>query len=275
MSIPIDGATVVGWFLRAGDGERPVVVASNGYDGSQTELFLATAVPALKRGYHCVIFDGPGQGRVLVEQQVPIRADWESVVTPVLDAVLDRPDVDTTRVALTGWSLGGYLVLRAATDPRVRACVADPGFYGIREGMLGRLQGLGVAADVMSSYPNLPADILDAMDQFADTDRVQHWILKQRGYWVHGVDSIDGYVKATADFSLAGRLGAIRCPTLVTQAESDPLSASAPQVVAEITGAPTTLAEFTAAEGAGDHCEFMARRRFDQVAFDWLDEQFA
>ena len=91
---------------------------------------------------------------------------------------------------------------------------------------------------------------------------------------MHGVDSIDGYFKATADFSLAGRLGAIRCPTLVTQAESDPLSASAPQVAAEITGAPATLAEFTAA-GAGDHCEFMARRRCDQVVFDWLDEQFA
>ncbi len=262
--------------LRAGDGERPVVVASNGYDGSQTELFLATAVPALKRGYHCVIFDGPGQGRVLVEQQVPIRADWESVVTPVLDAMLDRPDVDTTPRRVD--RVESRWLPRAARRQPTRACTRVspiPASTASARACSADSKGWASPADVMSSYPNLPADILDAMDQFADTDRLQHWILKQRGYWVHGVDSIDGYVKATADFSLAGRLGAIRCPTLVTQAESDPLSASAPQVVAEITGAPTTLAEFTAAEGAGDHCEFMARRRFDQVAFDWLDEQFA
>ena len=29
---------------------------------------------------------------------------------------------------------------------------------------------------------------------------------------------------------------------------------------------------FTAAEGAGDHCEMEARSLFSQRAFDWLDE---
>ena len=63
------------------------------------------------------------------------------------------------------------------------------------------------------------------------------------------------YVRATADFSLAGRLGNVRFPTLVTQADADPLSGTADLVVAGLTSCPVELVSFTAAEGAGDHCE--------------------
>jgi hypothetical protein len=67
----------------------------------------------------------------------------------------------------------------------------------------------------------------------------------------------------------------VRCPTLVLAAESDPLSGSSQQAAAEITGAPSALVRFTAREGAGDHCEWRNRTRFDQAAFDWLGGIFA
>jgi hypothetical protein len=35
---------------------------------------------------------------------------------------------------------------------------------------------------------------------------------------------------------------------------------------------PKELLYFTEAEGAGDHCEQMARSLFHQKAFNWLDE---
>jgi alpha-beta hydrolase superfamily lysophospholipase len=270
LAVPLDGATIPGWFFSAGDGVRPVLVCTNGYDAGMPEQFLAGVLPALRRGYHAVVFDGPGQGRMLVEQQVPMRADWENVIGPVLDQVLARPDVDAARVALMGWSLGGYLALRAASaEHRLAACVADPGLYGIPEGFQARLRAAGVAEDVIAAYPELPADILAFLGQMIDGDRNMRWSLKQRGFWVHGVGDIAGYLKATVDFTLAGRLGGVTCPVLVLAAESDPLSASAPQVQAEITG-PSSLVRFTAREGAGDHCEWRNRLRFDQVAFDWL-----
>jgi hypothetical protein len=34
----------------------------------------------------------------------------------------------------------------------------------------------------------------------------------------------------------------------------------------------TAFRLFTAAEGAGGHCEEGVRNRFHEVAFDWLDE---
>ena len=273
-AVDLDGASMPAWFFAAHDGPAPVVIATNGYDAGMPDLFLGVAVPALRRGYHCVVFDGPGQGRMLVEQQVPMRGDWERVVTPVVDAVLARPDVDAERVALMGWSLGGYLALRAASgEPRLAACIADPGLYGIREGMLARLRQLGVPDDVIADYPDIPAATLAPMVEAMEHDRLMHWTIAQRGFWVHGVDSFAGYVRATADFSLAGRLEHVRCPTLVTAAESDPLAASAPQVVAELASTSADLVRFSVVEGAGDHCEWGNRSRFDQVAFDWLDEQ--
>ena len=36
---------------------------------------------ALERGYNVLIFDGPGQGGALVVQKLPMRPDWENVVT--------------------------------------------------------------------------------------------------------------------------------------------------------------------------------------------------
>jgi pimeloyl-ACP methyl ester carboxylesterase len=275
--VDLDGATIPGWFFAApGATLAPLLVATNGYDMGMPELYLGVAASALRRGYHCVVFDGPGQGRVLVEQGVPMRGDWEQVVTPVLDEVMDRPEVDTDRVALMGWSLGGYLALRAATaEPRLAACIADPGLYGIRESMIARLQALQVPDAVIAGLPELPADVLTAMEQFIGADRFQRWTIAQRGFWVHGVDSFAGYVRAAYDFSLAGHIDRITCPTLVTAADADPLSSTAEQVVADLISSDAELARFTADEGAGDHCEWRNRARFDQRAFDWLDEQFA
>lgn len=69
-------------------------------DGTCEELFFSIAGGALKRGYNVLIFDGPGQGGTLVTQKLPKRADWEDVVTPVVDDLLRRPDVDSARIAL-------------------------------------------------------------------------------------------------------------------------------------------------------------------------------
>ena len=58
---------------------------------------------------------------------------------------------------------------------------------------------------------------------------------------------------------------------LCAAAEEDPLSRSAERVYAGLSG-PKTLVRFTAAEGAGDHCEMGNRPLLDQRVFDWLDE---
>lgn len=109
---------------------RKTLLRTGGYDGTCEELFFIIARGALERGYNILMFDGPGQGGALVIQKLPMRADWEKVVTPVVDYLLTRPDVDSARIALYGGSFGGYLAPRAvAFEHRLAACIADAALF--------------------------------------------------------------------------------------------------------------------------------------------------
>jgi alpha-beta hydrolase superfamily lysophospholipase len=277
LAIRFDGARLPAYLFRApGAGApRPLLIATNGYDATIYEMFLGQAVPALRRGYHCLIFDGPGQGAVLYEQGIPIRADWEAVVGAVIDAVIHREGVDADRIALTGWSLGGHLALRAASgEPRIAACVADPGLLSISAGVVGRLRAAGVPEDVIKRYPDIPDAALAPMAEAIHADRAQRWAMEQRGFWVHGVDTLADYMRATAAFDLEERLTGMGCPTALTAAEDDPLARTAGQVYDALPGTKTLL-RFETTEGAGDHCEMRNRSLLNQRVFDWLDDVLA
>jgi dipeptidyl aminopeptidase/acylaminoacyl peptidase len=106
----------------------PLLILTNGSDATITDMYFASAVAASRRGYHCLLFDSPGQGEMLYERGVRLRPDWETVVRAVVDLALTLPTVDPKRIALSGWSLGGYLAPRAASgEQRLAACIADPG----------------------------------------------------------------------------------------------------------------------------------------------------
>ena len=73
-------------------------------------------------------FDGPGRQAALRRQGLVLRPDWEAVLTPVLDAMLARPDVDRERVAVIGLDHAGYGVPRAlSVERRFAAAVVAPG----------------------------------------------------------------------------------------------------------------------------------------------------
>ncbi|QSB15974.1 alpha/beta fold hydrolase [Natronosporangium hydrolyticum] len=276
IGIPFEGARLPAYLCRSPlPGRRPLLVATNGYDATLHEMYFAHAVPAVRRGYHCLIFDGPGQGAVLYEQGVPLRPDWETVVAAVLDAVIGGDGIDPDRVALVGWSLGGYLALRAASgEPRLAACVADPGLYSIATPMIGALRAAGVPDSALEHFPQLSESVLRPVAAAIEQDRGQRWKIQQRGFWAHGVTDLAGYLAAVAPFTLAGRVSQIRCPTLITVAEHDPLAAGGPATYDQLVG-ERRLVRFSQAEGADMHCELLNRTRYDQRVFDWLDQVLA
>jgi hypothetical protein len=97
----------------------------------------------------------------------------------------------------------------------------------------------------------------------------------QRGLWVHGVDTLFDYLAEVGRYRISTVAAEISCPTLITAAEGDPVGAGAPRLYDAITADRKVLLEFTAAEGAGGHCEAEGRRRFHQCCYDWLDETLA
>ena len=271
IEIPFGAITLPGYFFRssADNARRATVILTGGYDGTAEELYFANGAAALSRGYNVLAFDGPGQGRVLTEQRQPIRADWENVITPVLDYALARPDVDASRVALIGLSLGAHLAPRAASaEHRLAACIADCGAYDLYGAFLERLPG-ALARPFASGRPwarNAVAKLL----QLLAGKPTAGWAVR-RGLLVHGVDEPLDFVDALRDFTLAERAPDITCPTWVCDAEGDDISASAPQLVDAMT-CETTYVHFTGAEGADDHCEQGARALYHARSFAWLDE---
>ena len=283
VEIPYEGATLPGYFLRCADDDtgdaagppRPTLIATNGYDSTLHEMYYYLGVPALRRGYHCLLFDGPGQGRALIEQGLPGRPDWERVVGPVVDHLVTRPEVDPARIALMGWSLGGFLAPRAASgEPRLAACIADPGQFDLALGMKGLLAGFGVPPEEVTKFPEIAPAVLDRVWERALSDPGLAWRLRKRALWVHGVETFADYLRVLPGYSLAERAALIRCPTLVCQAEGDRIGAQAGLLYDALT-CPKAFLRLTAEEGAGDHCEMPARALFSQRAFDWLDETLA
>lgn len=253
---------------------RPTIVQTDGYDGNVHEMFFSTAPAALRRGYNWVGFDGPGQGRCLIRDGLPLRPDWENVVRPAIDAVLELPAVAPDRVVLAGWSLGGFLAPRAAAfEHRLAALVADPGQWDLGPPAVALLP---LSDADKEAFPDIDPEKLAPMEKWLaeEAEPLMRWRLAQRGLWVHGVDSLFELFKALNEFELSSVAGQISCPTLVTMAEGDPMAAGAPQLH-EAIDAPKRLLKFSAAEGAGGHCEAMARSLYHQRVFDWLDETLA
>src|SRR3712207_2507411 len=103
---------------------------------------------------------------------------------------------------------------------------------------------------------------------------MQRWAMEQRGFWVHGVYTLADYLRVATEFTLAGHLNRIQCPTLICAAQDDPLSSTATAVHDGLT-ASKTLLQFTSADGAGDHCEMRNRALFNLRAFDWLEDSLS
>lgn len=77
VEIPYEGTTLPGYFFSVDDsGERrPTVITMTGMDGYQEETYFGVVAAALERGYNCLTYDGPGQGGVLRQREVPLRPD--------------------------------------------------------------------------------------------------------------------------------------------------------------------------------------------------------
>lgn len=254
-----------------GDETRPLVILTNGYDATMTDMYFASAAAATARGYHCLLFDGPGQGGLLVDHGVRLRPDWETVVAAVVDYALELPGVDPARIALSGWSLGGYLAPRAASgERRLAACVADPGLYSLADGLRASAVELGAGPEAAASLAELDEAVLARMEAAILADPMLKWKIVQRGYWVHGVSTLRDYLREAERYTMAGRAEDIACPTLLTMAEDDPLSAGA-QAFFESLRCQRNLLRFTAAEGADGHCEMKNRPLLNERVLDWLD----
>jgi len=244
---------------------RKTLLCTGGYDGTCEELFFIIATGALQRGYNVLVFDGPGQGGALVTRKLAMRADWENVVTPVVDYLLTRSDVDSARIALYGGSFGGYLAPRAAAfEHRLAACIADAALFDP-----AALSKKMFPPEIASALAKDDVAVLKPFFNKLQENTTQRFIIG-RGMWVHGASTPWEYFKMFQAYSLAEVAKSIECPTFVAEAENDRRRGGGKDLYNALQ-CPKEHLLFKASEGAGEHCEAGGREIFFQKTFDWLD----
>ena len=116
-----DGRYLPAYFMIPSNAKQKkgqTIIVNGGYDSTKEECYFFSGAAALRRGYNVLLFDGPGQGLALLEQEITTIPDWENVITPVIDYLNTRDDVDKSKIAALGISLGGYQIPRAATKEK-------------------------------------------------------------------------------------------------------------------------------------------------------------
>jgi hypothetical protein len=271
VEITYEGTGLPGYFFRPDPTgrPRPTLILNNGSDGAITSLWPPLGAGAVARGYNTLVFDGPGQQSVLFERNVPFRHDWEQVITPVVDFLVARPDVDPERIALYGISQAGYWVPRAlAFEHRVAAGIADPGvddafqpWWNALPEPLRRCLDAGDHAQF--------DQLFEAGLHAATQAQRQNWAWRAKPY---GTTSAYEVFTEARRYTLDGITDRITVPMLVTDPEGEQFWPGQSQRLYDALPGPKQLAGFSAAEGADRHCEPMARSLLEQRLFDWLDQ---
>ncbi len=284
--IPYGDSWLPGYLLRPDDRpvRRPTVILNNGQDAQHVALYAMGGAAALERGYNALLFYGPGQGSMLFERQIPFRPDWENVITPAVDFLRSRPEVDPSRIVLSGSSLGGELVVRAAAfEHRLAAVVADPAIlsvwlpWTVKFPQIASLFGMGASKqEINTVWQNDFVPALDPVERYevakSSEPYGQQFLTAARAGHVFG----DMYEFGTTvmRFTVADVADRITAPTLVTVYEQDQLIIPAPEQgakVFQLLRGDKQLHTFTAAQGAQFHCAPMAPQIRNQVVYDWLD----
>ncbi len=283
IEIPYKRRTLPGWFLRPAGGteRRPTIIMNNGSDGQNVDMLAEGGFAALERGYNVVIFEGPGQGSQLFLENIPFRPDWEKVITPVVDFIVKRDDVNPKQIALRGISFGGELTPRAAAfEHRIAALVADPGSMSAWENYPPIVQDVakaGTPEQVNAEWNSLivpdstPEETFSLKKSLEIFSAAAHDDVKQ-GKVPTDFGELAPAIQRYNLFDVADR---ITCPTLVTQYEGDTFfTTQGRQLFDELNVEKKDFVEFTAVDGAQYHCGPMAPQLVNETCWDWLDDVF-
>ena len=269
VEIPFEGTTLPGYLClvdRTG-AKRPLLIVHSGFDGTVEEIYYGSAFFAVQRGYNVLLFEGPGQGRVIRVQKIPFRPNWETVLTPVVDFALGRREVDPKKIALMGISFGGYLAPRAvAFEKRIKACIANGGVYDFH------------AAARLTPEDEKELDSPQGAEEFdrfiyekMKTDPSFRWSMAN-GLFTFRAKSPSEWLKMTRPYTMKDVAGKITCPILIVDSEEDKDMPGQAKKLYEALRSPKDFMLFTKEEGAEEHCQMGALLISNARILDWLDD---
>lgn len=192
VEIPWEGKSVPAlYYMVPGKPKAPAVLCVPGMDQCKESHLDPGNNHWVKRGMHCLVIDGPGQGEQNL-RKVRVTADNYERAAAAIDWLVQRPaEVDASRIGVSGISFGSFWGLRiAAYDQRVKAVVTGAQCYGNKRGIFEQ-----------------------ASPRF-----------KQVFMYMAGYGDEDAFDAMAAELTLKRYAEKIRAATLLVTGEYDPLS---------------------------------------------------
>ncbi len=192
VDIPWEGHLLPALFhYRAGARQAPTVLFIPGMDATKEDVPDPNNNIFIERGLNVLVLDGPGQGESNIRGIRVTDDNYERAASAALDWLVTRPEVDSARIGVIGFSMGSFWAPRlAAYDSRVSALVAAMGCY-------------------------MDKRYIFELDS-------PHF--KQQFMYMAGIDDEDTFDAMAGRMTLRGYGGKITCPTLLCSGEFDPLS---------------------------------------------------
>ncbi|MFD9002435.1 alpha/beta hydrolase family protein [Streptomyces sp. NPDC059582] len=267
------------WFFRPdGSGRpRPTVMLTNGSDGQNVDMWTYGVAAALERDWNALVYDGPGQGQLLFVDRVVFTPRWETVVTPLVDWLVARSDVDADRIALAGLSMAGDLAPRAAAfEQRIAALVAMPGCLDPWLGFPAEIRKILTPDKEETNriwtkevVPQLSPAEATTMKKRFEPFSVPAMLAAREGKIFTDFFTPAGLVQS---LKITDVVGLIKAPTLVLDYEFEQFYPGQARQMADKLTAPKDYVKLTAATGAQSHCSPMAPQQHCEVVFDWLQK---
>ena len=257
VEVPYEDTSLPALFMKAkaaGDGPVPTVVLFDGLDNCKEMSVLFAGLEFAARGWNTLSIDGPGQGESLRLRDIRTRPDYEVAGRAAYDFVAARSEVDSSRVAVMGYSFGGYYAPRiAAHDDRYVACVAFGAMHW--------------------DMPGWVTEIRDQVMRDPKTSATSKFQIP----WVFGADDLDTAIEMASGFSAADFAHKIRCAFLVAHGENDrqvPIE-DARRLLEAVGSEDKTLIAFSPEDGGAEHVQVDNRQVGVDAIADWLAVRFA
>jgi alpha-beta hydrolase superfamily lysophospholipase len=252
VEVPYENTTLPAIFLKAPGvtGPAPTIVVFDGMDNCKEMSILFNGLEFAARGWHTLAIDGPGQGESLRLRSLYARHDYEVAGTAAFDYVMNRTDVDAKKVAVMGYSFGGYYASRvAAFEKRYAAGVA---FAALHWDLAGWQREIKRRLEID------PKNTAQSAFHF-------RWIMGH-------IDDGDAAIEKAQKFSLAEVADQITCPFLIVHGSEDKVVpvASAHKLYAAVGSARKALKILTPEDGGTYHAQADNRQVGVDYIADWL-----